>query len=317
MTCGIPFFLWLRPLWRVNALMNEPDSSGDIATPTFGDALASADQSAAASPAPHTETSAPSVPATTQQGEVPGSPASQGPIPYDRHEAVLAAERRKREDVESRYAWAQSVNPDQYAAMAQWFQRAAADPVAFLQQFRSELEAHPQFRSKLQAIQQPTSTGEPQPDLIAENGEQVYSAKQQRAWAEWQRTQLMAEIQQQISPLMEDRQVQQVRSMAEQRVQSQLQEAQTWEAFGDLRSQIAQIMTRDGRATLSSAYHRAHSEWAKSRDQRVREQVLAELRDKSTASSVNPSRSGGSQPKDYRKLGFGEALRDSMAEATR
>lgn len=294
-------------------------SSGDIATPTFGEALASADQSAAASPAPHTDASAPPAPDTTAPGEVSGSPASDtGPIPFERHKAILEAERRDREALQSRYAWAERVDPNQYAAMASWFQQAAADPVAFIQQLRQELDAHPQYGPRLKQSQQPQPVDGPPPaDLMAENGEGVYSAKQQAKRDEWLRTQLLAEIRGELSPLIEDRKQQQVVRMAEQRVSDAFREASSWEAFGELRQDIARIMSSDGRATLSSAYHRAHSEWAKTRDQRVRQSVLAELRDKSGAGSVNPAQSGGTSPKDYRKAGFGEALRDLMAPQTR
>ena len=133
--------------------------------PTFTEAFASegtAVDSPTTTPATETSTtdsaSAPATAAPVQTATTPDvNPSTEsGPIPLDRHTAILANAREKAKaealaEWRQQYGWAESMPRDQVTAMSDWYQRAAQDPVKFAADLVDELAADPSHAPALRS----------------------------------------------------------------------------------------------------------------------------------------------------------------------
>jgi hypothetical protein len=225
----------------------------DDTRPTFGQALeAAAGDSGDSSPASETpapssateassaSTSDPAAPATvaTQPSAGDGTPpapsvdewdAAAGPIPVDRHKAILENTRTKaREEaqqaLQSQYGWALQAGPENMQALQQLARQWASDPVAFVLGALDDLQNHPEYAPTLRShvakilASRPNGNGkhveeeEPGPDIQA-GDYQLYSAPQQAKRERWLANQLLGQIRQELQPLTQDIQTRQERDL--------------------------------------------------------------------------------------------------------
>jgi hypothetical protein len=282
-------------------------TSGDIgSTTSFEDAL-----NAAAPPAPPSSDTAPAA-AATQPADVQTSlPSSEpGHLPFPRHKEIL--EHARTEAREAAIREQQEAFRQQYG----WVPHADADPLNWLQQqFVPHLLKHPQYAQQYRTFLAQQLAGlrhtaqaeqEPQPDLQAENGALVYSAQQQRAWAEWNTRQIKAEYARDIADLKADKQAreqyaqqQQVYARVEQEASRILGRLQTYPGFTEHEAEITALYASDPSLTPEQAYIEVvMPKFAQTSAGRV----LTQLTDKAHAGTANPSRAGSSTPGDYKKM---------------
>ena len=248
--------------------------------------------------------------ATAQDGEG----TQPGPIPLDRHKDILERERKSRETIQQeleqyrqRLSWAESLDRSHIAQAQQWYDRVRENPIDVYQQLGRELESHPRFGPQLK---KPEEFQLPEPALVSQDGQKVYSVDQLQQIRDYdQRTAeaRIAAVAQQV-----ESQVQQLQAQFQQRQQYEQLEAAS-KAVGDrLRSlegwndsleqavvsDFAKVpreeLARDGAyATLLSLYIKHRQPVVK---KEAKSQVVDTLEKKAAATTVSPSRSGGTAP---------------------
>lgn len=209
----------------VSAGVSESTTSGETSTPaaerpsTPDAALdaAFAELSAPAEPAPPTpEAQAGEAPTTEEPPKVEDVSAEgkKGPIPFTVHQTALENARVKAsQETEQRLMeqLRQELQPlGEHIKLAQALQTDYAGTVA---QLLAHGAQHPQHGQAVIAAaarllagkrgQTPQADPEPSPDLQTADGELVYSAKQQKAWQDWHKRQLLGEVEQKYAPLMQ------------------------------------------------------------------------------------------------------------------
>lgn len=179
---------------------------------SFAEALTrAAAQTAPATPAPEPPAGdTPPVAAIAQppqQAFVPdeaAAEASQGPIPFTRHQAALQNARAKTEaEITQRFQ-------QQYAPHVELGQRIQADPIGTVVELIQGLSQHPEHGQSMTAAiarmlgarrGQAQADQEPQADLQAADGTLVYSAERLAEWQQWNTQRLLAEVDSRLQPL--------------------------------------------------------------------------------------------------------------------
>ena len=146
-------------------------------------------------------------------------PEPKGPIPFDRHEAILKNARVKTEqDVLQRVQ-------QQYGPHVELGSRIQQDPVGTVVQLVNELSSHPQYATEvISALArtlgarrgQSAAEEEPQADLVTADGQtHVYSAEQQAKREQWLQRQWLKQVEERLSPLQQREQQAQERERYE------------------------------------------------------------------------------------------------------
>lgn len=284
----------------------DPVSSDDIAA-AFPNMEAPEADSSPASPARTEKTPAEATPPPVPAAE--GASPADGPIPLDRHKAVLENARKEaresaEKELKQKYGWAERYDAqtvEQASRLYQWLQ---TDPV----QFRAFLD------QQLQQTQPPVEEP-PAPDLKAEDGTPVYSAPQLQKLLDWQQRQFQQQMQQrfdqEVKPMQQAHELERLDRSAKASATSMLSEArQNWPRFGALEKTIKQIMVNNPTASLHDAYIAAfREEGVKLIEADLRAQYEGTLADKQAAATTKP----GPQPTNPQRWKDMD-LRDIVAE---
>jgi hypothetical protein len=205
-------------------------SSVPAARPTsFAEALTRAADSQPANPGVPPPASAPppaAAPEQPPQTETPPAETAQavdtkkGPLPYERHEAILKNARRDTEaQVTQRFQ-------QQYGPHVELGNRIQADPVGTVVGLIQGLASHPEHgQAVISALArtlggrrgQAASDQEPQADLQSPDGTQVYSAERLAQIRAYDRQQILKEVDSRLEPLQ---------SREQQRVAAEKQSAE-------------------------------------------------------------------------------------------
>jgi hypothetical protein len=159
--------------------------------------------------------------------------ASLGPIPVDRHKAILENTRtRAREEaqqaLQEQYGWALNVGPQNFQALTQLASQWANDPVNFVLGALDDLVASPQYAPALRSHvakllarrpqsgngAQPVELTEPQPDIVVD-GHRWYSAEKMQERDRWLANKLLTDLRTEMAPLREDMAARQERETIE------------------------------------------------------------------------------------------------------
>lgn len=313
--------------------MTEPQ--GDtVPVTSFSDTrLAWSDEGAGADSPPADSTHDPQTPdtatdpspeaATTPpaQEPTPGeAPFADGPIPLDRHKAILEGERKKLADAEAKWqrvAWAEELassgkTPEQIREALSLYDGIDADPATFLERFYDSLHTHPQFalqvrswaakvlaggRKPVEAVD-PHADPEPGPDFQDEKGTPFFSAPQLQKWHQWQQRQQEARINERIAPLIRDREQAQEQERlriayteVENQVKSDLEAFRQQPYFKEHEADIkAYLAQHEWKKSLADAYtHVLTTKVLPTLKSAERADTLAELKTHAAASTVKPS----------------------------
>lgn len=209
-------------------------SSAPAAGQTIDSALDSAfaELSAPAEPTPQEPAAQAGEVATTEpspQEPAQSEPEGKGRIHWDDivshpayKTAIEAHERKVSEETEQRILlqlqedlrplrddilFAQNLRANKAQTIAQWLEQQKGDPevTATIARILSSRRGQ---KAAAELAGQPLGE-EPQPDLQTAEGELVYSAKQLRQWQDWNKRQLLGEVEQQFGPIKESFQQQQ------------------------------------------------------------------------------------------------------------
>lgn len=309
----------------------------DVKRPaSFGDALRTAAKEGS-SPDAGTGASAAAAAATVLPTDA-GSPATRGPVPYERFSEIntrmQAAEKRAKE-IEAEHAalaWAKGIDRKAVSDTFNWRAQSLADLPGFVRDLIAQAPADrlPQLRSEFarQLATRPAET-EPQPDLQTDTGQPVYSARQLAAWQDWRDRKAQTELDKRLAPLQaelnqgrQDRERVQSHAKAQTFAANTMKDAADWPHFTANVKAIAQEFAKQpvGRNETDEqlSLYRAYVAVMKrdvfpAIDSSAETRVLANLKTKALASTEHPGRATASLTPG-RPKSLGDALRQ---EATR
>jgi len=223
-------------------------------------------------------------------GEAP--PPVRGPIPYDRHQAVITNARREaREEAEkelkAKLGWAERFNPqeaEQGTALVRWLQADPEGAISFLQRQRQG--------------QQPAAPAAPQmpePDVVLGDGSKFYSADGAQKLLEWRDQQLEARINGRYGPMLQEAAMAKLQAQATTEATGLLQHYRAnFPKFKELEKDIKTLCLQNPSLSLSDAYVYVFRDKGLPAERASWESERAgQLARKAAASSVQP---GAAQP---------------------
>jgi hypothetical protein len=234
---------------------------------------------------------------------------AKGSIPVDRVRKILENARTKaRAEVETELAWAKELPKDDAVEAVRVWQYAEQNPVAFAKEILSRLQNHPQYRDEVAQIFEKPAAKEPapkeepaekehpkpQPDVLLEDGRLLYSDAQMGKLLEWQSSQVESRLTKRLKPFEEARKQQDFNREVEEHAAAVITEVKTWAGMSDPENQkaVAEAM-RTRKLSVDAAYRAVvlpKITDTSAIEKRVRAQVLAELKQKTRASTRNPQR---------------------------
>ena len=318
----------------------EPPTTVDAALDQHYDARAEAP-----APGDTTAEAQPPAPATTEPPPPVVDPAAPidetvtGPIPVERHKAILEkarteSERRGMERVvealQQKYGNGHELldrfQADTVGTVVGLFEELATDP-RFAQQLRSHAARMlAQRRGNAPAAAAPAVNDvEPEADLQTQDGTLVYSAPQQAKWRAWHDRQLRQQLSEQLAPMQQWHQAQAQQQQQQQQTLQQLTAAKgildRWAARDHFTEHKDAILTKqaeliaqrpirsfqerllDVEQTMADAYmHVYRTVVLPKLQQQQTVGFIEEAARKSSGSTPNPAASAPSQPRRARTI---------------
>ena len=285
--------------------------------------------SASAAPGVETPASATATPthdATSLEAQPPG------PIPFDRHKAILDgaygerdAARRALEDYKGQHGWAAQIDPQQFQHLQRWSTAYREDPVKWMADTISELrEAYPHLTPALTSEaarilggarglhQAPEPEIEPDIPVLDAQGQVVSQAFSADRVRQLMTRQVGEAIAREVAPLkksMADQQAQiatsreRVASIAE--ADALYKRGAQWYGFTAHQPAIAKAFESHPDWSLQDAYlHVLHTEILPTFDRASQSKLLTQLQTQAAGGTVRPDGAGQGRPDfkgDFRK----------------
>jgi hypothetical protein len=249
--------------------------------------------------------------------EAPGSLPNRGPIPFDRHQAVLTRTRNEvgekaRRETLAEYGIAEGVTPKVVAHGVNLARMLSENPKLFLQIVQSQLgvDAAPAAA----ATPKPAEDPEPEPDIPLADGRATMSVDRLREWNAWNERRLTKQFDEKYGPIR-DAHEQQTLTVARQReAQSLVSAAAKWPLFDKLRPHVKAIIAAQSGPLTQTSLHDAYITAYRDHGQKMlREEWEAErsgqLSRKASASTVQPGAPRPSTPRPDSELTTRDIIR--------
>lgn len=232
-----------------------------------------------------------------QDSATESTPQSEpGPIPFARFKQV--------NDRYQSLKWAEAHDPNRVSQQKAFFDWLDTDPEGAFRYLEDYL-------SRAGAIHRAAGNGQGQrigPDVvIPETGQRFYSADAHERSLQRAVKEAEERINQRLSPIEQSLTVNRARSEA----QRLLSVAETWPFYKDHESDILHAMQADQRLSLEGAYNRVVVPRIR---QLERQTILAEMKQKPDASTVNPGAVSATDKRNVSKLSFSDIFRREMAK---
>lgn len=134
-----------------------------------------------------------------------GEEQAPGPIPLDRHQAILSKAREEAEQVRQEFeaykqnlAWTSGLNQSQVQHSLDTVYQLQSDPLSFYRKLQREIEAHPHLGPQLKS---PPEFKMPEPALRSQDGRAVWSSDQVQEILDYRTQQLEAKTAEQIGQI--------------------------------------------------------------------------------------------------------------------
>ena len=249
--------------------------------------------------------------------EAPGSLPNRGPIPFDRHQAVLTRTRNEtsekaRRETLAEFGIAEGVTPKVVAHGVNLARMLSENPKLFLQIVQSQLgvEAAPAAA----AAPKPAEDPEPEPDIPLTDGRATMSVERLREWNAWNERRLTKQFDEKYGPIR-DAHEQQTLTVARQReAQSLVSAAAKWPMFDKLRPHVKAIIAAQSGPLTQTSLHDAYITAYRDHGQKMlRDEWEAErsgqLTRKAGASTVQPGAPRPSTPRPDSELTTRDIIR--------
>jgi hypothetical protein len=276
------------------------------------------------SPSPAPSEPTPPAQAATAPAPTPETPAeatTRGPIPFDRHKAVItntrneaSAEARKKTLEE--FGIAEGVTPKVVAHGVNLARMLSENPKLFLQIVQSQLgmEAAPAAPAP-----KPAEDPEPEPDVPLTDGRFVYSAEQLRARDQWRERHLLKQVDDRYGPLREAHEQQTLTTRRRAEAGNMVAAAERWPLFKELRPHVRELIQAHQGALTPTILHDAYitayqthgvrlqrESWERERNG----QRVDELNRKAGAATVRPGAPQPLTPRATKDKSFEEVARE-------
>lgn len=286
----------------MNAAADESPTSASDSTPdsTLVESVSPAD-----SPAP----SGDPTPQPSDTGVV-AAEKPRGPIPYDRHEAVL-------NNVRKEYEWLKEHGDSQSVQQKlQILRRAEHDPASFVRDFVNAARLNPQELFTPPAPPAPVAPPEPpRADILLENGQLTYSDERMQQLMAWKEAQLEQRLTQAIAPIQQRVALADMQEQATLRARQELGAAAAWPGFTEAKSDMAAFLKANPAATLRDAYIAVVparlAEQARASETQGYQKALTELQQKAGAASAPTPRTSGQVSGNTAGMSFRELLEEA------
>lgn len=265
-----------------------------------------------------TEPAQPSSGAQPQPAEKPAAAATvlpaaeptdpHGPIPFERHEAILGKTRRDYDERLARLSWAERVDPQRVERALQIAEMVDRRDKRLLEHFQS------------------ANGTEPQPDARDERGELYYTPQQAAKWADWKTQQARAELAEELDNRLTPIEAERASNEKMWTLNQQIERAAAWPGFADnveaVTATLREANQRQEPMTIHEAYINAVviPKLAASREQIAKEEKqkwLAEL-NSTTAKAQTELNPGRTTPAASRKkhsdMSWGELIEEEVAK---
>lgn len=298
---------------------------------TSGDSAAEETKAPEQDAAPATEESEPPVADAkpepqAQQPDTDELPLG-GSIPVPRVRKILENARAKaRAEVEQQLAWARELDRSKTEEAVKVFQFAEQNPVEFYRLVTERLRSDPRYAAEIERFFSPAQPAaepekpkdeKPQPDVLLEDGRLVYSAEQMEKLLGWQERRYETKLTDKVKPFEQAQRQQEQQIALERESQRVMKEVLTWPGMTDKENQkaVAEAMLAQ-KLNVDQAYRAVvlpRLTDTASIEKRVREQVLAELKQKTRATTQNPGTTLAA-PQDFKGKSVREILEATAAE---
>jgi hypothetical protein len=249
--------------------------------------------------------------------EAPGSLPNRGPIPFDRHQAVLTRTRNEvgekaRRETLAEFGIAEGLSPEEVRTGVTMLQSLKRGGVGFLDYLRSQID--PQAAAAPAAQQKPAEDPEPEPDIPLADGRFVYSAEQMRARDQWRERQLLKQVDERYGPLRDAHEQQTLTTRRQTEARNLVAEAAKWPLFDKLRPHVKAIIAAHQGPLTQTSLHNAYITAYRDHGQKMlRDEWEAErsgqLTRKASASTVQPGAPRPSTPRPDSELTTREIAR--------
>ncbi len=196
-------------------------------------------------------------------GASPSTPDQKGPIPFERHAAVLKNTREEYEQKLAALSWAQDVPSEQAAQVAAFVQQAAGNPVEFVMRYADALLQNPEHAAAMRSYAartlgtrgpaQPQPTQPTGPDLgqvLEVDGIPLYTREQQDARDQWMIQRVVDAVSQEVGgriapvetvaqALAKAKQDQADHERRVSRAKSVIEKASKWEGWAEHKAELA------------------------------------------------------------------------------
>jgi hypothetical protein len=144
------------------------------------------------------------------------------------------------------------------------------------------------------AQQAPVDDGMPQPDLQLPDGSWSYSMEGLKGLLKWQaeqvETKVTSQVTQRYAPIESEWKRQEQLAQLVPQIQAQIEAARKWPGFTESEEDITKALAADPNLSLEGAYRQVHMAKVTADRERIRQEVLAEIR-KAPTSTAAPIRS--------------------------
>jgi hypothetical protein len=225
---------------------------------------------------------------------------TRGPIPFDRHQAVVTNTRRK---ALSEFGIEEQATPDDVRTAIGMLKWAKADARGLIRAIQSQIGDEATTAAAAPSKPAEAEDPEPEPDIPLQDGRAVYSADQQKAWLKWNARQERAEA------AREAREQETLAGTRRVEARHAVAEAETWPFFNELRPKIKELLAAVPRERWSpAALHQAYLTVYKTEGVRLQREAwqkeqdaarVSQLQRKSAASSAQPNAAQPVTPKPH------------------
>ncbi len=236
-------------------------------------------------------------------------PPARGPIPFDRHQAVLTRARREaREEAErelrQKFGWAERLNPqeaEQGTALIRWLQADPEGALSFLQRQR-----------QASAPAAPAAPTMPEPDVVLGDGSKFYSAQGVAKLMEWRDQQVEERINGRFGPLLQKVALSELKTQAQAEATQAVQYYRTtFPMFKDLEKDIKALCLKNPNLPIEHAYAIALREKGLPSQRAAWDaERTGQLARKAAASSVQPGTPRPATPRSDREKTPKEVARE-------
>jgi hypothetical protein len=177
--------------------------------------------------------------------ETPADATTRGPIPFDRHKAVItntrneaSAEARKKTLEEYGIG---GLSAEEVRTGVNMLQSLKRGGIGFLDYLRNQID--PQATAvPAPAAPKPPEDPEPEPDIPLADGRFVYSSEQLRARDQWRERQLLKQVDERYGPLKDAHEHQALTTRRRTEAGNMVATAERWPLFKELRPHVRELI---------------------------------------------------------------------------